>query len=521
MDFIKNFPFFSIILSMFSAILCSVLGRKAARYVVRAALTIIVGLSVALLVYCCGQGTSFVYFMGHHPAPWGNEIRGGCLEALFAVFVSVIALLAVIGGAKPIDSDVENKKQNLFYILTCLMTSSLLAMCYTNDLFTAYVFIEINTIAGCGLIMVRQIGKAVATAIRYMVVSLLGSGLFLIGVTLLYTITGHLLMSNIQESVNLLNVTGEYSKQLLVIVGLMTIGLGIKSGMYPFHLWIPEAYGQSNVASSMLLSSIVSKGYIFLLIKIYFRVIGFETIVKSGVLNVAFVLGIIGMIMGSVMAIREKSLRRMIAYSSVAQIGYIYMGIGIGSEAGVAAAIFHMMAHGLAKSLLFLSSSEFTEGSHTKTLDQIRGMGKKYKYSSLCFSIASFSIVGFPMLAGFVSKMMLGSAALELGAGKWAALVALGISTILNVLYFLRVVVILYSDPKTEEAAEHAHDKAWLDAHHDGHVELEDATIDMQAYRGGAMFKIAAFALVALNFVLGIGSAPIIEIIQKGLRIFS
>lgn len=492
-------------LCMFSAILSSILGKKASKYLVRTVLAAVVVLSAVLLWYTFSNDLSYVYYMGHFPAPWGNEIRGGCLEAIFALFVSIIALMAVLGGDRAVSEDVEGKKQNLFYILTCLMTSSLLAMCYTNDLFTAYVFIEINTIAGCGLIMVRQLGKAVATAIRYMVISLLGSGLFLIGVTLLYTITGHLLMSNIQDSIAVMNVSGAYSKQLTVIVGLMTVGLGIKSGMYPFHLWIPEAYGQSNVASSMLLSSVVSKGYIFLLIKIYFRVIGFDVITKSGVMNIAFVFGIAGMIMGSVMAIREKSLRRMIAYSSVAQIGYIYMGIGIGSKEGMVAAVFHIFAHGLSKALLFLSSSEFTEGSHTKSVDDIRGMGRRYKFSSLCFALAAFSIVGFPLLAGFISKLMLGSAAMDGGIKQWAALVALGISTILNVLYFLRVVVLLYSDAGERNAQES-----------DG-----PGTIAMNTYHGGAWFRIASIILVALNFVLGLGSAAIIDIIQKGIEMFS
>ena len=229
-----------------------------------------------------------------------------------------------------------------------------------HRIFTGYVFIEINTIAGCGLIMVRQLGKSIVTAVRYMVISMLGSGLFLIGVTLLYTLTGHLLMSNIQESVKELISTGDYGMQLTIVIGLMTVGLAIKAGLFPFHLWIPDAYGQSNVISSSLLSSTVSKGYIFLLIKIYFRTLGLEAIEKSGVLNVCFALGIVAMIMGSVLALNEKSFRRMIAFSSIAQIGYIFMGIGIGTKEAVTAAIFHIFAHGLTKSLLFISSSEFT-----------------------------------------------------------------------------------------------------------------------------------------------------------------
>ena len=190
MDFINNFPFFSIMICMFCAIVTFVLNGRYARHLTRAALGLVIAMSFALLIRLHASGESFVYFMGHFPAPWGNEIRAGELEALLALFVSVIAFFSVLGGLNAILEDVEEDKQNLYFILVDLMTASLLAMIYTNDLFTAYVFIEINTIAGCGLIMIRQLGKSIVTAVRYMVISLVGSGLFLIGVSLLYTITG-------------------------------------------------------------------------------------------------------------------------------------------------------------------------------------------------------------------------------------------------------------------------------------------------------------------------------------------
>lgn len=501
MDFIKNFPFFSIMLSMFCAIVLSVLNRKAAKYMTRIVLGAVVCLSVAVLFFTIKRGVAYVYFMGHFPAPWGNEIRFGCLESLFSLFVSLIAFLSVVAGTKAVEDDVEDRKENLFYILVCLMTSSLLAMSYTNDLFTGYVFIEINTIAGCGLIMVRQIGKTTVTAIRYMVISILGSGLFLMGVTLLYTLTGHLLMSNIKESVAVLAKSGEYRVQFTIVIGLMLVGLAIKSGLFPFHLWIPDAYGQSNVVSSSLLSSTVSKGYIFLLIKIFVRTIGFDVIKSCGVLYICFTLGVVAMILGSVMALHEKSFRRMIAYSSIAQIGYIYMGIGLGTAAGVAAAIFHIFAHGATKSLLFISSSEFTEGSHTKTIDELKGLGYKYKFSAFCYSVGAFSIVGFPLLAGFVSKLLLGGAAIGHGAMQWIALLALAVSTILNAIYFLRTVIYLFIPDKAGEEKKQDMVPAY--------------SMNCEDYVFGILI------LVMINLVLGLASGPIINIINNGLDIFS
>ena len=170
----------------------------------------------------------------------------------------------------------EEGKTFLYYVLSDLLLSSLLALVYTNDLFTAYVFVEINTIAACGLIMIRQNGRTIKASARYMIMSLLGSGLFLMGMCMLYDLTGHLLMSNIKEQAALIYSSGEYRIPLLIVIALMSVGLAIKSALFPFHAWLPDAYGYSTVSSAAILSSLVSKGYIFLLIKIIYRVIGFD-----------------------------------------------------------------------------------------------------------------------------------------------------------------------------------------------------------------------------------------------------
>ena len=180
-----------------------------------------------------------------------------------------------------------------------LMLSSLLALIYTNDLFTAYVFVEINTIAGCGLIMIRQIGRSLSSAIRYMIMSQLGSGLFLIGLSLLYDVTGHLLMSPAKEAVAAIEAAGLYEVPMLVIMAVVSVGLAIKSGLYPFHYWIPDTYGYATPTASAVLSGLVSKGYIFLLIKIFYRVLGRENVIASQIVNVLFVFGLAGMLMGS------------------------------------------------------------------------------------------------------------------------------------------------------------------------------------------------------------------------------
>lgn len=307
MEFVQNFPFFSIILSLFAGPLCSILNGKWAKRVNLAVITIILAMSSAVLAFTLRTGDSYVYMMGHFPAPWGNEIRVGMLEALMAVFFCLIMLLCMIGGVLEREREIESTKQNLYYIMVNLLLSSLLALIYTNDLFTAYVFVEINTISACGLIMIRQNGRTFEAAIRYMIMSLLGSGMLLLGICFLYDLTGHLLMSNIKEQVAILNASGQYHMPLLITVGLISVGIAIKSALFPFHAWLPDAYGYSTLSSAAILSSLVSKGYIFLLVKIFYRVIGFDIVRDSKIINVLFVFGVIGMIMGSYLPSRKAT----------------------------------------------------------------------------------------------------------------------------------------------------------------------------------------------------------------------
>lgn len=496
MNFIQNFPFFSIILSMFSGIVSSVLSPKAAKYLNTCLIGLVGLMSAVLLVYLMGIGEPYVYWMGHFPAPWGNEIRAGVLEAGMAMFFCIIMLLSVMGGRKKLLGEVEYSKHNLYYILTNLLLSSLLALVYTNDLFTAYVFIEINTISACGLIMIRQNGRTIEAAVRYMIMSLLGSGLFLMSLCMLYDLTGHLLMSNIKESVAMLVQQQQYIEPLMATIGLMCAGLAIKSALFPFHSWLPDAYGYSTVSSAAMLSSLVSKGYIFLLIKIFYRVIGFEIIAQSKVINVLFVFGLMGMIFGSLSAIRENDIRRMISFSSVAQIGYIYMGFGLGTEAGMVASIFHILAHAATKSLLFIAAIGLTDVSNgSRKFQDLTGAAYRNKIAGIAFTVGSLSMVGVPMFSGFVSKLLFAEASIGHTYKMLPAVIVLAISTILNAIYFMKTVIRIYVPERRPDC--------------------EVITIKKEKE-----YAVTLICFIVLNVVLGMFSQPIVEWIKTGLAMF-
>ncbi len=502
MAFVQNLPFLSIILSLFAGPLSSVLDGKKARRLNMAVITIVGLMSAAVLAFVIGSGEPYVYMMGHFPAPWGNEIRIGTLEASMAVFFCVIMFLCMVGGVQERINELEESKENLYYVMVNLLLSSLLALIYTNDLFTAYVFVEINTISACGLIMIRQNGRTIEAATRYMIMSLLGSGLFLLGICFLYDLTGHLLMSNIQEQVRLLHETGEYHIPLLVSLSLMSVGLAIKSALYPFHAWLPDAYGYSTLSSAAILSSLVSKGYIFLLIKIFYRVIGFDMVWDSKVINVLFIFGIVGMILGSVDAIKESNVRRMIAYSSVAQIGYIYMGLGLGTTAGVIASIYHIVSHAATKSLLFVAASGLTDvsGDSTDFFD-LTGAGFRNKLAGVAFTVGSLSMVGFPMFAGFISKILFAQAGVESNHKMFLTLVALAISTILNAVYFMKTVIRIYTPVQKKEQKE------------------KNFAVIKAGQQPAKSFALVCF--IILNLILGLSSEPIVRLFENGLKMFA
>lgn len=496
MDFVQNFPAISILLCLFAGIISSGLKGRAARYINTILILMAAFLSACTLDYVVSTGEAFVYVMGRFPAPWGNEIRAGVLEAFMALFFCVIMLLSLWGGRKKLDNEVEEDKIFLYYVLTDLLLSSLLALVYTNDLFTAYVFVEINTIAACGLIMIRQNGRTIEAAARYMIMSLLGSGLLLMGICMLYDLTGHLLMSNISEQIAIISASGEYRIPLLVTIALMSVGLAIKSALFPFHAWLPDAYGYSTVSSAAILSSLVSKGYIFLLIKIIYRVIGFDIFYNSRIIDVLFIFGLMGMIFGSLSAIKENDIRRMIAFSSVAQIGYIYMGIGMGTQAGMAASVFHILSHAATKSLLFIAAIGLTDVSESsrKFID-LTGAAYRNKWAGAAFTVGSLSMVGVPLFSGFISKLLFAQAAVQNNGKMLPALIVLAISTILNAIYFMKTVIRIYTP-----------------------VEEMGSSV---AFKDMRLYALTLVCFIVLNIFLGVNSPPIVDLIGQGLVMFS
>ena len=441
-NLVHNIPFFSVFFAMFCGIITPLLkSGRAARHLHGFMVGLVGILSVVLLANVVKNQEAYTFMMGHFPAPWGNELRIGPLEALLAVMVSVVMFLTITAGSRQIFEEIVPEKQKFYFIMLNATYGAMLAMTYTNDMFTGYVFIEILTIASCTLILARGTKQAIVGTTHYLVFGCMGSGLF------------------------------------------------------PFHSALPTAYGSTMTTSNGILSGLVLKAYIILAIKLVFEVFTIETLVKLRIADVLFVLGVLGMIMGSFYAVRESRLKRMLAYSSVAQIGYIFMGIGLGSEAGMLAACFHVLAHAVTKSMLFLCCGTFIEEAGGKEqLENLKGAAYRNPLAGIAFIVGAMSMIGVPLFAGFISKLYFAEAALEMtGTRLVLVLAALAISMILNAMYFLPSVIAIWSRPETKEK-----------------------TVRVQ---NSPLFAMAMVLFIVVNLALGIGYRPIIEIMKMGIEL--
>ncbi len=493
----QNIPILLIVLPLGLSSLIALLRPRAAKLAVLGVISLCTAGALYLLIRVNALGEAFTVKMGEVGAPFGNELYVSNTEALLCLAFDAIMLLSLLAGMRRADEEIPEDRKSLFFTVCSLLLAALNAITLTNDIFSGYVFLEIATIAAAALIFVRRGEGALFASMRYMLMNLLGSGLFLFGLSILYSLTGELLFSGILQKVSEVAAQGKYTGALFVGLTLISLGLAMKSALFPFHTWLPNAYSLSTPASSSLLSSLVSKAYIFLFIKIMLRGAGLEAFSESGAANVILVYAVLAIVIGSVDAIQQHNIRRMVSYSSVAQIGYIFMAAALGTKEGCAAAVFQILAHSFAKAMLFPAVDRLVEVSGgEENFRDLRGSGYRAPLAGAAFAIGAFSITGIPLLGGFSAKVFISEAAWAAGGLRmYLALAALAVSTVLNVIYFLRTMITVYRRGER--------------------FELKPAGNRPFSFTLGVGF----FALV--NLYLGMSAGNVMDIILRGINIWN
>lgn len=398
--------------------------------------TLCLGLSLWGLVEVIQLGP-YVLTIGPYAAPWGITLNIGPVEAfLSALFLAVS--LAISGyGYFSLEKEVSASRINTYTALYHMSLAAVLGILLTGDLFNSFVFLEVSGLSACGMIIVSSRKDSLFAALKYLILSSLGSGLVLMGIAYLYAITGHLNLHAIHEA--LVPVFQAYPMMILISLALFLTGLGLKSAIFPLHIWLPDAYEAAPTPSSAFFSALAGKAPAILIIKLFFGVYGFEFLAGTPVPGVLILLGATGMIAGSLMARKQLTLKRMLAYSSVAQMGYVFLGMGLGTPLGVALSLYHMVAHSLSKACIFLVAGSFIEKTGKTALRSFRGIGRSMPYTLGIFSICALSMVGIPLFPGFISKFNLSLAAIQ--EGKTWLLAVILLSSLLNATYYFPVII--------------------------------------------------------------------------------
>lgn len=486
----QHFPALIPILPLSAAMLCllfSRLNKNLGKYVVLAALTVSFIGTIYLLTRVLTTGETIHYWMGNWAPPLGIEFVIDSVNAIILVMVSGVALFVGL-YTQPFFKDEEWFPKGGFYALYALLSAGLLGMTITGDMFNLYVFLEIASLSGYGLIALGG-DKSVLASFRYLLMGTIAASFYLLAVAYMYAITGTL---NMADMGNLLSQHLD-SPNVLLAVAMLIIAFGIKMALFPLHGWQPDAYTYSHPAAAPLISGVMSKVPALAMLRYMFYIIGADSyFVDKGLIVIGF-LGACGIILGSVMAIAQKDFRRMLAYSSVAQIGYIAVGLSIGNLYGLIAVVMHIINHAFMKSSLFMAMGGIRYRYGEVSIEKFGGLNKHMPFTAFTLVVAALSMVGIPPTGGFFSKWYLVLGALQ--THHYFFIVVLVISCLLNAIYFFRVIenIFISKDANLPEI------------HNTGRFELPLTML----------IPIVLFGIVII--ALGILNAPIAEIIKLGL----
>jgi len=385
------------------------------------------------------------YFLGSWPPPFGIEYRVDGLSAVVLLIVTGAASVVAPYALESVRKEIEPQNQGLFYTLFLLCLAGLLGVTITGDAFNVFVFLEVASLSTYVLVALggTRDRRGFTAAYTYLVMGTIGATFFVIGVGLAYMVTGTL---NMDDMAKLLPGMAE-NRTVAVAFAFIVVGMGLKLALFPIHLWLPNAYTFAPSVVSAFLAGTSTKVALYVLLRFLFTVFGLEFDFQALVQGIALMpLAIAGMFIASAVAIWQVDVKRLLAYSSVAQVGYIVLGISLASSAGVAAAVLHMTNHAMMKIALFLVMGVVMYRIGSTKISAFEGLGKTMPWTMAAFVIGGLSLIGVPGTVGFISKWALLGAAFDQGLWWLALLIVL--SSLLAVLYVWRVVEIAYlSDP--------------------------------------------------------------------------
>ncbi len=405
------------------------------------------GVAIALLRRVMAEGV-ISYELGGWAAPYGIEYRIDLLGAFVALIVAAIGAAVIPYARTSIASEMSEDRGALFYTAFILCFAGLLGITVTGDVFNVFVFLEVSSLSAYGMIALGQDRRALTAAFQYLIMGSVGATFIVIGIGLMYVMTGTLNMADLAER---LPAVAD-NRTIPVAFTFLTVGITLKLALFPLHLWLPNAYTYAPSAVTAFIASTATKVAVYLLLRFFFTVFGPDFSFGQMRLDMVLMpLAIVAILAMSLVAIYQGNVKRMLAFSSVAQIGYMVLGISLGSVLGVTAGILHMFNHALMKGALFMAMGCVMYSVGSVRIEKMAGLGKTMPWTMAAFVGAGLSLIGVPLTVGFVSKWYLVQAALE--QGLWPVAIVVLIGSLMAVVYIWKVVEVAYfgtADPDTE-----------------------------------------------------------------------
>jgi multicomponent Na+:H+ antiporter subunit D len=432
-------PALQVITPLLCAPLCVLLRSRAVAWL----LFLLAGLGCSTCAVLLADRVARVgtlrYAMGGWPAPAGIEFVVSGFNTPVLLIVSVAALVTAAYARRSLAAEVDARRVPLVYACLCLTLAGLLGLAVTGDMFNAFVFLEVSSLATYTLIAMGRGRRALLASFRYLVVGTVGATFVLIGIGLAYAVTGTLNMADLAQ--RLTDLHG--NRALYAAVVFVFVGLAVKMALFPLHAWLPGAYAEAPSAVSTFVAAASTKVAIYVSGRLAFTVFG-ATLVFGAVPidRIGMVLASLAMLVGAAAACFQNDLKYVLAWSSVAQIGYIAAGMGLATVAGVSAAYLHMINHAVIKAALFAAAGVLVFRLGSVRLTALAGLGRRMPWTFAAIVVAGLGLIGVPPTAGFVSKWALATALLD--AGQWPVLVAVLTSSLLALGYVGRVVEIAW-----------------------------------------------------------------------------
>jgi multicomponent Na+:H+ antiporter subunit D len=323
----------------------------------------------------------------------------------------------------------------------------MIGISYTADIFNMYVFYELLSLAVYLLIAYNKEGMALRASFNYLIMGGVGLSFFLLGVGFLYAMTGTLDIFHIAE--RLPTAFDSSTRMVIMSFVLIATGMGIKIAVFPLHSWLPDAHSMAPSPISALLSGITVEIGIYCLIRVIYSLFSTETFsIISSSHAILIVLGVVTLLFGAGMALAQTDLKRLLAYSTINQIGIIFIGLGIGTELGLTGALFHVLNHAIMKGALFFCAGIMIAEAGTRDVQGLSGFNRQQPVIVFAFTIASLGMIGIPPTNGFVSKWLICLAAVEAGYAVLAVIIL--IASAITAAYYFRVIQVLFSSPSKQ-----------------------------------------------------------------------